>query len=225
MTLRISTPAQEGIYQGSKYLKYQVLCDGEELKKLFDGSFGIYPLTFLGDANAVDVGEFLEEYSRWIDGLKRGLVPEEAQLKKWLGCALTADTDALWRQEIPGGRYLVKMAKPVIQMQAHFFTYSRVDGVFRPMSMGLGSIFWGLQFSYPQLFQDPKTMELLEVDGFVNCDLFQKIKLWVRNETRATPFVVDGKRVNVPMRIGKNCLSWVANHPQLQLQQIGVYAS
>ncbi|HSX11012.1 MAG TPA: hypothetical protein VLF94_04785 [Chlamydiales bacterium] len=224
MTLRLSTPADEGVYQGSKYLKYQVLCDADELRALIDGSFPIYPLTGLVDGEPIDPAFFIAEYRFWIEELKRGRVPEDARLRRLLAAAFTVETDALWKQEVPGNRFLVKMARPVVQVQAHFFTYSPIDAVFRPMSMGAGSIFWGLQFSFPQIYQDPKTMEFLEVDESPNVELFQKIKQWVRDATRATPFIVEGKRVNVPVRLGKQCFSWIHNHPQLIEQKIGVYA-
>jgi hypothetical protein len=224
MTLRISTLADEGVYQGSKYLKFQVLCDVEELKGLFDGSFTIYPLTGLRDGAPIEPEQFLEEYGTWVEELKQGRVPTDAALRRMLAAAFTAEPDALWKQEVPGNRFMIKMAKPVVQVQAHFFTYSPIDGVFRPMTMGTENIFWGLQFSFPQIYQDPKTMEFFEIDESPNAELFQKIKLWVRNETRATPFMVDGKRVNVPIRLGKNCFSWIHNHPQLIEQKIGVYA-
>lgn len=226
MTLRISSPALEGTYQGSKYLKHQVLCDSVELAQLFSclGSFWIYPLTGLVDGNPIDPAFFLKEYSSWIEELKLGRVPSDVALRLLLAAALTAESNALWKQEVPRGRYLIKMAKPVVQIQAHFFTYSPIDEVFRPMTMGSGSIFWGLQFSFPQIYQEPKTMEFLEVDESPNTELFQKIKQWVRDATRATPFVVDEKRTNVPIRLGKNCFSWIHNHAQLVQQGISVYA-
>lgn len=226
MSLRVSNPQSEGIYQGSKYLKYQVLCDVEELRSLFGrlNPFLIYPLTGLGDGEPIAPERFIKEYSLWIEKLKVGTIPTDQELRSVLACAFTAESDALWKQEIPGERYIVKMGKPIIQVQAHFFTYSPIDGVFRPMTMGASNIFWGLQFSFPQIYQDPKTMELLEVDESPNSELFQKIKQWVRDETRATPFIVDEKRTNVPIRLGKNCFSWIHSHPQLKIQKIGVYA-
>ncbi len=224
MTLRISTPTHEGVYQGSKYLKFQVLCDQHELSSLFDvlKPFWIYQLTGLNDGVPIDQDYFLKEYESWIEGLKMGRLPTDADLRRLLACAFTAEVDALWKQEVPGHRFIIKIAKPVVQVQAHFFTYSSIDGVFRPMTMGQESIFWGLQFSFPQIYQDPKTMELLEVDESPNAELFQKIKQWVRDTTRATPFVVDGKKTNVPIRLGKNCFSWIDKHPQLK--KISVYA-
>jgi len=226
MTLRLSTPAAEGVYQGSKYLKFQVLCDGEELAALFQslGPFWIYPLTGLVDGTPIDPETFLKEYTSWIDGLKEGRVPTDGALRRLLACAFTAEVEALWKQEVPGNRYLIKIGRPVVQVQSHFFTYSPIDEVFRPMAMGAGSIFWGLQFSFPQIYQDAKTMELREIDESLNGELFQKIRQWVRDMTRATPFVVGGKRTNVPIRLGKNCFSWIHNHPQTKEQKIEVYA-
>ena len=158
MTLRISTPAVEGVYQGSKYLKCQVLCDKDELESLFSElqPCSLFLLSGLTDGNPIKISNFIQEYGSWIEGLKSGVAPVDSQLRTILAAGLTLDTDALWKQEVPGNRFLVKIANPVIQIQAHFFTYSPIDGVFRPNSMGQNSIFWGLQFSFPQIYQDPK---------------------------------------------------------------------
>lgn len=219
MTLRIGTPATEGLYQASKWLKVQVLCDAEELAALFDvlRPFKMFPLTgFVNHSDAaLSEQAFLQEYGSWIEGLKKGRVPTDAQLRRILACAWTAGNDALWLQEVPGQRYLVKVSQPVLQVQAHFFTYSSIDGVFRPMSMGAGSVFWGLQISYPQIYQDPKTQDLLDASECLNAELFKRVRQWTRDMTRATPFIADGQKINVPIRLGKKCFSWIENHPQL----------
>lgn len=221
--LRVSTPEAEGIYQGSKYLKFQVLCDAEELSILFKEFFYLFPLTGLGDGQPLAPTVFLNEYASWIEMIKEGKTPTDANLRKILACAMTADLDAMWLQPVAGNRFIMKIAKPVVQIQAHYFTYSSIDGIFRPMTMGSESIFWGLQFSFPQIYQNPKTMELLEVEESVNTELFQKVRKWVRDTTRATPFIVDGKRVNATIRIGKNCFSWIGRHPQLAAKNIGIW--
>ncbi len=225
MNLRISTLEKEGIYQGSKFLKFQVLCDAEELALLFKESFTLFPLTGLCDGQPLAPSYFLAEYASWIEMIKEGKVPSDAELRKILACAMTADLDALWLQPVANGRFIVKIGKPVIQVQAHFFTYSPIDGVFRPMTMGSESVFWGLQFSFPQIYQDPKTMEFLEIEESPNTELFRKVKHWVRDATRATPFVVGGEKVNATIRIGKNCFTWIKNHPQLAAKNLGIYAS
>lgn len=218
MNLRISTVSDEGIYQASKWLKLQVLCEVDELASLFAkiGPVHLYPLTGLVSLDQTQLTEehFLAEYGCWIEKLKQGKLPTDAELRKILACALSKEPDTCWLQEV-GKKYLVKIGKPVIQVQSHFFTYSKVDGVFRPMSMGMGSVFWGIQFSFPQVYQDPKTMELLEPKDSPNRELFHKIREWSREETRSTPFVVEGKKIQVPIRLGKKCFPWIHNHPQL----------
>jgi hypothetical protein len=215
MSLRISTNEKEGVYQGSRWLKFQVLASTQELKTLFARlrPFFIFPLTGIFDGKPLSQETFLTTYDSWIEGLKNGKVPEEASLRKILAAAFTEELDALWLQEIAGKGFLTKIAKPIVLVQAHSFTYSKMDGEFRPMSMGQGSIFWGLQFSFPGVYQDAKTMEL----GIVGKErLFEEIRLWVREMTRATPFVVEGKRTNSPIRLGKECFSWIHLHPQLK---------
>lgn len=212
MTLRLSTPALEGVFQGSKYLKYHVLASKEELAQLFDSSFSIYLLTGLTDGQPIDPAFFLAEYGSWIEELKQGRAPTDGALRRLLACAFAEEADALWKQAAPGNRYLIKIGKPIVQVQAHFFTYSPIDAVFRPMTCSQAGIFWGLQFSFPQIAQDPKTLEFFEVEP---SPLWQRIKQWVKDATRPTPFVVDGKKTNVPIRLGKNCFSWINNHPQL----------
>ena len=51
MTLRVSSPSKEGVYQASKWLKHQALLDPEEMRDLLDalGPFWIFPLTGLVD--------------------------------------------------------------------------------------------------------------------------------------------------------------------------------
>lgn len=226
MSLRISTLQEEGIYQGSKFLKHFILCETEDLKVLFDklDPFSIYPLTALSDGGGIEKDQFLTSYQSWINGLKEGKIPNDAELKKVLACVITKEKESLWKQEIPGNRFLVKMRAPCVQVQAHFFTYSEVDGVFRPMTMGINQIFWGLCFSFPQIYQEPKTMHLCQVDEGANAKAFQTIKRWVRDTSRATPFVVNDKKTNVPIRLGKTCFSWINRHPQLKEQNIRVLA-
>lgn len=222
LPLRISTPESEGVYQGSKWLKFQVLCEREELEQLFQRlrPFFIFPLTGVVDGKPIPESAFLSEYESWISELKSGRIPEDRALKKILAAAFTDDLEALWLQEVPNKGYLVKVSQPTLLVQAHWFSYSEIDGVFRPMSMGVESIFWGLQFSFPGVYQDAKTMELKVVE---RGKLFEEVRHWVRDATRATPFIVCGNRINSPIRLGKQCFSWIGQHSQLQAQGISVH--
>jgi hypothetical protein len=219
----ISTPQQEGVYQASKWLKLPMLLDGSEIKQLFDAlaPFWIFPLTGIVDGLPISLEHFAAEYSCWIEGLKLGKTPRDEELRSLLACAFTDDVEALWLQKVERG-FLSKIRKPVVQVQAHFFSYSPVDGEFRSMSMGPESVFWGLLCSFPQVYQDPKTMEICET---TDCALFRKIQLWARENTRATPFLVEDKKINAPMRLGKSCFSWINNHPQLRERGLCIHTN
>lgn len=201
-----------------------VLCDVQELNVLFEESFSLYPLTGVCNGECITKEVFLREYEAWIEDLKKGMVPEESRLRRIVTAAMTVNPDALWKQEVGQGKYLIKMSQPVVLIQPHFFTYSLVDEQFRSMTLSKESIFWGLHFSYPQIYQNGETMEILESADLPNGILFQKLRKWARDYTRATPFVVEGKKTNVPIRLGKNCFSWIHTHPQLKAQNIEVHA-
>lgn len=221
MILRISHPFQEGVYQASKWVKCQALLDAQEMKDFLEalGNFWIFPVTGFVDGNPISKAFFVEEYSRWMAKLKEGIVPSPEDLRHLMAAVFVDDLESLWLQEVSPNKFITKIAKPIVQVQSHYFSYSSEDGEFRSMSMGKESVFWGLQFSYPQIYQDPKTMEFCEVKGGA---LYRKIQLWMRENTRATPFLVDGKKVNVPIRLGKQCFSWIHKHPQLIEKKIQV---
>ncbi len=62
------------------------------------------------------------------------------------------------------------------------------------MVLSRKSVTWGLQFSYPQLYQDPRTRQIFKVTDtpeFPNTALFSKLQKWIRSETLPTPFQVE----------------------------------
>jgi hypothetical protein len=137
---------------------------------------------------------------------------------------MTCSLETLYAIQV-GEKQLIKPIKPIIQLQAHHFFYSSLDGKFHPMVLSQESISWGLQFSYPQLFQDPKTKTIAKVvdsEEFPNTDLFSRLQKKMRECSLATPFIIDGMRVNSPIRIGKQARTWINQHPQLQHRGIKV---
>lgn len=222
--LRLSTLEEEGIYQASQWIKLPLLCEADELLALLSHlePLSIYPLTGLFPRVPPPLSNeaFAQEYGEWIEGLKKGISPSEASLKKILAAAFTSDPGALWAQKVSGERYAVKISQPVVQVQSHFFTYSEVDGVYRSLSMGPKAIFWGIQLSYPQVYQDPKSLAFCKGEEGANAELFWKIRRWVREHTTATPLVAGGNLTHVPIRLGKQCKSWIGRHPELIAQGI-----
>lgn len=229
--LRVST-IDETPMQASKWLQCQVLLDLAEMRALFQelGCLWIYSMGRLCEAHheSISQKEFLEQYGNYVQALKAGQLLDEAQCRHYFSSIITVSPEHLFAILTESGKHLVRIAKPVIQMQPHRMGYSSVDGKFRSMVLGSDSITWGIQFSYPQLFQDNQSGEVKQVvegDEFPNTSLFRRLQRWVRNHTIPTSFLIEGKKIHIPMRLGKECLAWINQHPQLKEKQLQVIVS
>ncbi|HXF29285.1 MAG TPA: hypothetical protein VN457_05495, partial [Chlamydiales bacterium] len=67
-----------------------------------------------------------------------------------------------------------------------------------------------------------KVQEALDVKQFANAQLFHTFRQWMRTNTRATPLVINGKKINVPIRIGTHVFGWINNHPDLVAKGIQI---
>jgi hypothetical protein len=218
--------------QASKWLQLQLLMDEHELRHMFDslGQFTIYKAGAICPTGHEEITkeDFIAVYGRYIELLKSSHIPSEGEFRAYFSSVLTCRADHLFLQPIDHSKALVRVKKPCIQLQMNRIAYSDSDGKFRAMLFGPQSIFWGLQFSYPQLFQDATTKEVFSIkegDDFPNTALFRMLQRWTRGHTVPTPFLVAGKQTNTSVRIGKRCFSWINNHPQLQQRGIAVKLS
>lgn len=222
-TFRVSSPSQEGLLQVSKWIKVQILLDQEEIVELFKKLDPFYFVTVskpVKEQNALLAQkDFLQAYLEYIQSLKKGKVVQDSYLRECFSCAMTRSKEVFYAMPVSEERLLIKPVLPVIQMQMHQFLFSSMDKVFYPMVLGQKTVSWGIQFSYPQFYQDPKTKEIVRVikkDLFPNTELFALLMKWVRQFTIPTPFLVGEERINATIRIGKKCMSWIHLHPQLQ---------
>lgn len=193
---------------------------------------GLSPLHFCVVSDPVKMEEgvissdvFLEHYKTYVSALKKGYLPDESQFRRYFSSAMTCSTDVVYAIPIGRDKYLIKPAKPIIQLQAHHFFYSKYDGKFHTMVLSTESVTWGVQFSYPQLYQDPKSHRISKVVNsldFPNTSIFARMLKWLRTYTLPTPFFVQEQKVNAPIRIGRKCLGWVYKHPQLKEKGIQV---
>jgi hypothetical protein len=167
--------------------------------------------------------KFLGIYRSYINALKEGKVPQELDYRPIFTCVVSASSDFVESIPVDGGKQIIRVVKPVIQLQPHRLGYSVIEEKFRPMVKGKDSIAWGIQFSYPQLYQEKEEVFKVDVsEAFPNTSLFHILQKWMRQRTIPTPFIVDGKKMNVPIRLGKNCFSWINRHPQLVEKNITV---
>lgn len=227
-SLRISTP-KEPPFQASKWLSIQALLDIEEMNDLLLALPSFY-LFLCGTPRKLNQTvypheEFLERYSQYINSLKKGHLPEPPTYQPWFAPAMSTTPEALFTVPVGNDQQIIRISKPVVQLQSHTLDYSPIDKKFRPMVFGADSIPWGIQFSYPQLYQNPVTKQPEQVKStpeFPNTALFHQLQRWMRQHTIPTPFIAEGILTNVPMRLGKKCLSWINAHPKLVSKNISV---
>lgn len=214
--------------QASKWQKCPLLIEVNEMRELLAalGQFWMVQISGLVPLGQEIISQeaFLDVYHQYIAALKRGEYSQDPRIRSYFSATFTTVLEALYIVRMNEKQGLVKVQQPVVQLQAHRVDYSPVDGKFRSMVLGYESIHWGLQFAYPHLYQDEHLQVFTVREGtqFPNTVLFKRLQQWVRSHTIATPFEVQGQRINVPIRLGKQCLSWINAHPQLQSKGLRV---
>lgn len=212
--------------KASKWIKLPVLIDLSEIEELFHHLHQtVAPFRLFHVQSIVSRGEgelplhkFIADYADYIACLKNGTVPT----KDLLSPVMSLDEDSIYIRDVSGERALYQPKLPVVQLQPNKIRYSLEDGAFRSQLYGSDSISWGIQFSFPMIYQDAQTHEIIKTETVENARLFRALQKWVRTSTRATPFIVNGKKQNEPFRLGKKCFEWINLHPQLKLQHIYV---
>ncbi len=218
--IRISHPKYEGEMQLSKWLKIEVLLDPDEIQELFKalGRFSIYNVSEVVSAQSMEISKeaFIRDYESYVAQLQEG--KQSVTSYASFSAVLTHTDQVLYALPIKENAYLLRPIKPVIQLRMHHFSYSIEDHAFHSMILGKGTVSWGLQFSYPQIYkhsEDEDFCEVLKEDSFPNTPLFKIIVKWMRKNSLPTPFIIDNRRVNTTFRLGKRCFDWIDKHSQL----------
>lgn len=225
-----STLKQEGPLNVSKWIKLPLLIDADEMASFFlflkeaVGPFWFFNVQGLTDRDEgiLSPEAFLAIYREYIETLQRREISLLENFNARFAHVLSVSKQAIYAIDCGSNRRLLKARLPVVQMQANRCSYSSEDQIFRTQVFGENTFSWGIQLGYPHLYQNPKTLEIHSVQGFPNTPLFEAIQRWVRSNTRPTPFIVEGKKKNEPIRLGKACFAWINRHPQLNAQNIMV---
>lgn len=228
--IRQCTPQEAYPFLASKWLHIQFLIDSEEMKLLLQALHPVFLFSTMGiqqaGKNALSIEHFLERYSDYIELLKGATRPQDQDFRFYFTLIMAATLDGVQALLVGENREIIRPFLPVLQMQLHRFDYSKVDGKIRPMVLGKDTISWGVQISYPQLFQDHVTRKVHAANNaalFPNAALFRKLQLWIRAHTLPTAFLAKGVRINSPIRIGKECLHWIECHPELKERGLTIY--
>jgi hypothetical protein len=205
-------------FLASKWLHLDFLVDQKEFETLFCEPFFLF--STLGvqpqGKNTITKEQFLTTWQCYIDTIQSGSIVQDNDYRFFFTAILTQDLGAIRALDLPDNKEIIIPYEPIVQMQLHRFAYSEADGKFHSQAFGKTSVSWGVRISYPQLFQSPTSREVLAGNSFSNIKLFKHIQSWLREVSIATPFIVQGRRMNVPIRLGKNCLPWINKHSDLK---------
>ena len=150
--LRLSRPDIEGHLQTSRPLFARALLSASGMERLFAhlGSFNMVNVRGLVGESEIENATFLEDYKTYVDRLLGG---ESAPAPPSFTAAIGTSKEDFYAFEVKPERFLIKLARPAIQMRPFSFSFSEKDGTFYPMVCGEGALSWGVEFSFPQIAQ------------------------------------------------------------------------
>lgn len=186
-------------FQASKWVKTPLLLSLEEMK----GLLTILPVWIAPLSGVIEEGreliskeEFLSLYASYIEQIDNGI--KRPVIDRRLTCAFTDNPENLRAIAVTGG-LLVRVIHPILQVQPYMIHYSTASEKFIDTTHSQDSFAWGLSFSSPQLVLDPKT----KIINKFSDPFYKLLQKWSRANTIPTPFLVDGKVIHFPARIGK----------------------
>ncbi len=188
-------------YRVSKWLSCSFLVNNQEFSRFLDemGEFWLFKTGEpIFEPHEYERGQFQEEYRLYLESLTT------MDFKKLPALLMTYDKKDVYAFEARPGQYLIYPKYPVIQVREHHFIITR-DGRIQSGVFGKDATHWGLTFSYPQIFYDPrekKIVQVLKESHSPNTEGFKKIQKWVRDFTRPASFEIEGKKVNATFRKG-----------------------
>jgi hypothetical protein len=207
-------------FQGSQWQKYYLLLETNELEILLAT---LSDVELFHSGSVLPLEEFYVSKNLFLEIYKNAL--KDLTYLSPISFFATSDSKSFVYRSFGDGRGMLHTYYPVLQIQAHAFAVSFDQKRFFPMVLGENSVSWGLQFSFPQLFEDPKTGEVIKVlhpNATCNSGMFSEFRQWVRHFTKAARFSLDGKECFSPLRLGKKCFSWINTHPQFKKHKLEI---
>jgi hypothetical protein len=222
-TIEISTPSKEGVLQASKWQHIRALIDPSECEELFKvlGSFYLVNTAKVckKEEILVDIQAVIYSYREYIAALKATDHFEDQKYKACFSLALSRGLEPFYLMKVKEEAFLVKLKEPAIRMQLYSFHYIEEEKQFVSTQHRQEPISWGLEFSFPQFYQDTSTCQPIEVlknKDNPNTKLFKMIQQWTRDFTVPAPFTIHKNKHIAPFRLGKKCFEWVNEYSTMR---------
>ncbi len=207
----------------SKWLKHAALLESSALRDLLAEMGPLFFLPASGivleDSWRTSQDDFLARYDSYIESLLVTKAFPSAETRRFFSLMLSPSLDDFYAIKTGEGRFALKACKPVIQVQLYHAFISSFDHQIHSMALSPGSFAFGLQISYPQIYEDPKTHQFSKVltsEEFASSLPFKKMVQWFRKNTKPAVLFIDQQRVCAPFRVGKEGRDFVGLHVELQ---------
>lgn len=207
--LRTSTVEIEGEYKCAKWLHHAVLFSESELED-FLSCLG--PCFFLPLAEPVSQGSWcvrkevvIDRYREYLEMVRNQSDLPSSTVRRFFSLGLTSSLEDVYALPLSGDRIFIKPCRPIVQVQL-YRCYFSAEKKFHPMILHPNSFSFGLQFSYPQIYEDPHTHQfskVLQDVTFSNTKVYKNIVSWIRSHTKPFTVVADGIVIPAPFRVGK----------------------
>lgn len=209
-------------YEISRARSQRALLDPEEMASLFQE---LDPFVLFRTAakevlpvKEDDRYEWLLLYKEYIEQLQKNEVGRAVLLSAFI----SPSQESFYALFTPSKKIQIRPRSPVIQITHHTFSFNAEERQFYSQIFGTEAISWGLEWSFPLLFEDPLTKEVFKLtdpEAWPALALFKKWERWLREHTEPAKFLSQEKKVVAPFRIGKKAKSWAKGlkNPKLRL--------
>ena len=173
----------------SKWITIDLLIDEIEMKDLLSS---ISPTHLISPQNACPKTPFLmnekkliETYSSYILELKSQNLPSFDSFKKFFYLMIAASLEGLFIRNVGRDKKALTINSPLIEVKPISLIVSSIDRSIRTSAVNPEGILWGLSLSFPQIMQDPKTLESIQINFQKHPTgvLFKKIRTFIATST------------------------------------------
>lgn len=206
----------------SKWLRHVLLLSLEDMEACLDflGSFCCIRAGMTTQASiVVSKEEFLHYYTLYLEEMQHITHLASPALRRFFSLFWTVDPADVAPLLLSQDKILMKPIKPVVQVQLCHCLWNKQSHRIDPMALHADSFSFGLQISYPQIYEDPQTHQFSKVllsQEFSATPLFLAFVQWMRAHTQPVVVSIAEKKIASTVRMGKKSVSLLALHQGLQ---------
>ncbi len=205
-------------FAASRWVSVGLLMSAEEWKTFFQAfpRLRLYKVAavVMEGAEELPFEEFYSLVESFATEIQTKLDMDLSSYRIPFSCALSESKESFTIQALPSQRVLLKPKEPVIQLRPLSFSISS-EGKIQTKSWGKNHICWGIQMSYPQLFQDPATQNIIQaLSEHPHGVLFKKVLHWIRHHTKSVFLKGQEKSAAFSLKVGKESVYLLSKHEQ-----------